>query len=107
MTFTGTNGALWLDQPSTFTGRVSGFGSQDVIDLTGIAYNAQTTLAYTANSTSTGGTLSVKDGAESAKVVLLGSYMASSFATASDNHGGTLIVVEPSSSSQLASPAHA
>ena len=28
VTFTGTNGALWLDQPSTFTGKVSGFGQK-------------------------------------------------------------------------------
>ena len=107
MTFTGTNGALWLDQPSTFTGKVSGFGAQNVIDLTGIAFNAQTTLGYSANSNKTGGTLSITDGALSAKIALLGNYMASSFAIGSDHHGGTLIIAEASSSSQLASPTQA
>ena len=89
VTFTGTSGALWLDQPSTFTGKVSGFGAQNVIDLTGIAFNAQTTLGYSANSSQTGGTLSITDGALSAKIALLGNYMASSFAIGSDHHGGT------------------
>ena len=83
---------LWLDQPSTFTGTVSGFGAQDGIDLPGIAFDAQTTLGYSPNSNGTGGTLSVTDGAQSAKIALLGNYMASSFALASDNHGGTMVV---------------
>ena len=30
VTFTGTNGTLWLDQPSTFTGKVSGLGRRTV-----------------------------------------------------------------------------
>ena len=107
VTFTGTNGALWLDQPSTFTGKVSGFGSQNVIDLSGIAFDAQTTLGYSPNSSNTGGTLSLSDGVHSAKIALLGNYMASSFVTASDNHGGTMVVAEASSSSPLANPQHA
>jgi hypothetical protein len=107
VTFTGTTGALWLDQPSTFTGKVSGFGAQNVIDLSGIPFNAQTTLGYSANSNKTGGTLSITDGALSAKIALLGNYMASSFAVASDNHGGTMVVAEASSSSLLANPHHA
>ena len=45
-TFTGTNGNLRVDQPSMFTGRVSGLGAQNAIDLAGIAFDAQTTLGY-------------------------------------------------------------
>jgi hypothetical protein len=107
VTFTGTTGALWLDQPSTFTGKVSGFGTQNLIDLTGIAFNAQTTLGYSPNSNNTGGTLSLTDGVHSAKIALLGSYMASSFVTEGDNHGGTMVVAEVNSSSLLANPHHA
>ena len=68
VTFTGTNGILWLDQRSTFTGEVSGFGAQNAIDLPGIAFDAQTSLGYSPNSNGTGGTLSLTDGAHSAKV---------------------------------------
>jgi hypothetical protein len=35
--------------------------------------------------------LSVKDGTHIAKIALLGNYMATSFVTATDGHGGTLI----------------
>jgi hypothetical protein len=94
--FTGTTGALWLEQPTTFTGTVSGFGAQNVIDLPGIAFDAQTTLGYLPNSNGTGGTLSVTEGTLSAKIALLGNYMASSFVMESDNHGGTMVVAETS-----------
>ena len=58
VTFSGTTGTLWLDQPATFTGKVSGFGAQNAIDLPGIAFGGQTTLGYSPNSNNTGGTLS-------------------------------------------------
>ena len=110
VTFTGTTGSLWLDQPSTFSGTVSGFGAQNTIDLPGIAFNTQTTLGYSPNSNNAGGTLSVSDGSLNAKIALLGNYMASSFAVESDNHGGTMVVAEALQSgtqSLLANPQHA
>jgi hypothetical protein len=61
------------------------------IDLPDIAFGAQTTLAYAENSTATGGTLTVTDGRHAAAVALLGNYMAGSFVTAADGHGGTLV----------------
>jgi Big-like domain-containing protein len=96
VSFAGSTGTLWLDQPSTFTGTVSGFNGQDVIDLPGIAFGANTTLGYLPNSNQTGGTLSLSDGTLSAKIALLGNYMASSFVTESDDHGGTMVVAEAS-----------
>ena len=102
MTFSGTTGTLWLEQPATFTGKVSGFGAQDVIDLPGVAFDAQTTLGYSPNSNGTGGTLSVTDGTHSANIALLGNYMASSFVMESDNHGGTMVVAEASQTSNQA-----
>ena len=39
--------------------------------------------------------LNVSDGIHSAHIPLLGNYMASSFATASDGHGGTLVTEAP------------
>ena len=49
------------------------------------------TLGYSVNSGNTGGTLSVSDGTHTANLALLGSYMASNFAMASDGHGGTAV----------------
>jgi hypothetical protein len=99
VTFAGSAGTLWLDQPSTFTGKVSGFGARDVIDLPGIAFGADTTLGYLPNSKQTGGTLSITNGTHSANIALLGNYMASSFVMESDNHGGTMVVAEASQTS--------
>ena len=89
--FTGTTGKVVLDQPSTFTGSVTGFGAQNAIDLINIGLDANTTLGFSENKGGTGGTLTVMNGTRTAAVALLGNYMASSFATASDGHGGTLI----------------
>ena len=96
--FTGTNGTLRLDQPSTFTGKVSGLGAQNAIDLPGIAFDAQTTLGYSPNTNGTGRTLSLTDGIYSAKIALLGNYIASNFTLASDSHGGTTVVAEATQS---------
>ena len=115
VTFSGPTGTLVLGSSSTsggqssnFTGTVSGFGAQDVIDLPSIAFDAQTTLGYLAASNQTGGTLSLTDGAQSAKIALLGNYMASSFAVASDNHGGTMVTEASQASNQslLTNPQH-
>jgi hypothetical protein len=91
VTFAGPTGTLWLDRPSTFTGKVADFGAQESIDLAGIPFGAHTTLGYSENSSDTGGILSVKNGTHIAKLALLGNYMAASFVTASDGYGGTLI----------------
>ena len=88
---------------------MSGFGAQDVIDLPGIAFDAQTTLGYSSNSNGMGGTLSLTDGTHGAKIALLGNYIASSFALASDRQGGTMVVAEapePGNQSLLTHPQH-
>jgi hypothetical protein len=64
---------------------------QQGIDLPNIAFGAQTTLAYAPNSAGTGGTLALSDGRHTASIALLGNYMAGSFVTAADGHGGTLV----------------
>jgi hypothetical protein len=46
---------------------------------------------YTPNNGNSGGVLTVSDGVHTADIALLGQYAASSFVTASDGHGGTLI----------------
>ena len=55
------------------------------------SFGAQTTLAYSKNAAGTGGALRVGDGRHAATVALLGNYMAGSFVTAADGHGGTLV----------------
>jgi hypothetical protein len=107
VSFTGSSGKLVLDQPATFTGAVKGFGAQNGIDLSQIAFGGNNlTLGYAENTSGTGGTLSVGDGVHSANVALLGNYMASSFVTAADGHGGTLITEasQTSAQPQLAHP---
>jgi hypothetical protein len=61
------------------------------IDLPDIAFGAQTTLAYAEDAAGNGGTLTVTDGRHTAAIALLGDYMAGSFVTAADGHGGTLV----------------
>ncbi|MCC8980641.1 hypothetical protein, partial [Bradyrhizobium acaciae] len=47
--------------------------------------------SFSANSSGTGGTLSVSDGTHMAQIALLGQYAANSFVATGDGHGGTLI----------------
>jgi hypothetical protein len=89
VTFAGPTGTLRLDESWGFTGKVANFRGQDSIDLADVAFGAETTLGYAGNGT--GGTLKAGDGIHSARIAPLGTYMASSFAAASDGHGGTLI----------------
>jgi fibronectin-binding autotransporter adhesin len=95
VTFTGSSGKLVLDQPDTFTGTVAGFAAQDGIDLSQIAFGANTTLGYAENAGHTGGTLTVTDGTHTAAIALLGNYMASTLVAGADGHGGTLVTEGP------------
>jgi hypothetical protein len=94
VTFAGAAGTLQLDSPLSFSGKVADFGGQDQIDLVDVAFGAHTTLGFAENGT-TGGELKVSDGIHAANIALLGNYMASTFAIASDGHGGTLITDVP------------
>ena len=101
-------GTLQLDQPATFAGTLAGFGTMDGIDLPGIGFGATTTLAFSENNSRTGGTLTVTDGTHTAKIALLGNYLASSWTTQTDGHGGTLVIDPPATSQQalLTGPHH-
>jgi hypothetical protein len=100
-------GTIELDASSQFTGKLSGFAGQDVIDLFDIGFGANTTLGYSADKGNTGGTLSVGDGAHIADIALLGQYMASQFAVSSDGHGGTLVTDPPPAQQQFMAQPHA
>jgi hypothetical protein len=91
VTFAAATGTLALDNSSSFSGQISGFGGGDQIDLSDIFFGASTTLAYSARGNDLGTTLTVSDGTDTANLVLFGQYLASDFAISSDGHGGTLI----------------
>ena len=106
----GNAGQLVLDKPAAYSGTISGFQAQDSIDLLGFSFDPNTTtLGYLPNSNQTGGTLSVTNGSQSASIALLGSYLASSFVTVGDGHGGSSVVAETSqggNQSMLTNPQH-
>jgi hypothetical protein len=97
-----------LELDTADQGTVTFAGPQGTLqlDLAAIGFGANTTLGYAANNSNTGGTLTVSDGTHTASIALLGQYMAASFATASDGHGGTLISDPPVAATQtlLAQP---
>jgi hypothetical protein len=107
-TFAGNSGTLALDDATAFSGKISGFGARDRIDLADIGFGANSTLGYAANG-GNGGTLAVSDGSHTANLALLGNYMASTFVAASDGHGGTLIAEASQTAQQplLTAPQHA
>jgi hypothetical protein len=84
--FTTTKGTVALGDAGAFSGTVEGFAGADAIDLLGsavigLAYNATTDILTASGS---GGTI--------ATLHFSGSYTTSSFAFASDGHGGTNIL---------------
>ncbi len=89
----GADGTLKLDAAQSFTGKVSGLGLGDTLDLANVAFGPNTTVGY--SGTAAGGTLTVTSGSQTANIVLLGNYMASTFTLGSDGHGGTTVVDPP------------
>ena len=89
--FAGKTGTLQLDNSQHFGGQISGFGGQDVLGLIDMPFSANMTLGYAANVDKSGGSLNINDGAHFAQLAVLGNYMATSFVTSSNGHGGTLI----------------
>jgi hypothetical protein len=101
-----TAGMLRLDLSAAgaFDGTIAGFTGYDKIDLADIA-GARATVAYAANGVGTGGTLTVSDGTHTASLALLGQYAAAGhFATAADEHGGTLLTLSDPSENHLLAP---
>ena len=109
VTFAASTGTLQLDSSSSFAGTVAGLADQDRLDLRDINFASVHIPTYSGNTS--GGTLTVTDGTHSANIALLGNYLASSFVTSSDGHGGTNIVDPVLSSANqhlaLTQPQHA
>jgi hypothetical protein len=89
-TFAGDNGTLKLDDSAEFSGTIAGLTSTDTLDLADM--DPAKVQPPTFNGNSSGGTLSVSDGTHSANIALLGNYLASTFTTSSDGHGGTSVI---------------
>jgi hypothetical protein len=89
---------LTLDNPSGFTGSISGFSGNgtlagsDQIDLKGIDYNSS---SFSEHFDSASGTLSVSDGTTTAALHFNGSYVSANFDFVSDGDGGTILYDPP------------
>ena len=68
VTFTGTTGTLKVDDSLAFTGQISGLTGSDALDLADVSYGANTTATFLGNTT--GGTLTVTDGTQTANIAL-------------------------------------
>ena len=118
---TGTGGVLTVTSGGTanvvakidFTGHYAtsnfhleddGSGHVKIVDPStnepqpGIAYGAATTLGYSESGVQTGGFAMASN--DAAAIVLLGNYMAASFATAADGHAGQLTTVRAQTASE-------
>ena len=92
--FAGTAGTLLLEQPSSFSGKISGpsptvlLDASDIIDLKG--FDAADTTATPGSYVSGTTTLTVHDSSDDATIslVLVGNYSTSTWTVTNDNNGG-------------------
>jgi autotransporter passenger strand-loop-strand repeat protein len=89
--FGGAGGDLALYNLPSFAAQIGGFGASDKFDLGGFAYGAGETRSFTEAASHASGTLKVVDGAKSASLTLLGSYVSGDFALSTDGAGGTFV----------------
>jgi autotransporter passenger strand-loop-strand repeat protein len=93
-----SGGMLQVDSGGHVSGTISGFHLGDEIDLRGLAFSSSgSTLTWkqTTTGANASGTLTIKEGASSTTLTLVGSYSTSNFSATSDGHGGTLITDPP------------
>ena len=88
--FLGSTGILKLDNSVNMASQISGFSSSDLIDFADINFVDSNQATF--SGTTAGGELRVSDGIHTATLALLGQYLASTFVSSSDGHGGTLVV---------------
>jgi hypothetical protein len=84
-------GLILFDHSVDFTGTISGFDSDDRIELCDIDWTLETSLSYAANADGSGGVLTISDGTDTAHLEFVGSYNGEGFTLGSDGHGGTLL----------------
>jgi len=94
--FATSGGELVLDDAPAFSGTIAGMhDASEHVDLGGFAYSSTEKVSWTEAGNKTSGVLSITDGAKTAKLSLVGSYVTSNFVLSSDGAGGTLVVDPP------------
>jgi hypothetical protein len=88
------------DSQAQLFGADSRLSAGDALDLSGIAFGANTTLGYSPNGSGIGGTLSVSDGTHIATIALFGQYAAAGFQLSSDQNHGALVTYSSSQVSE-------
>ena len=91
--FAGATGTLKLDDAVAFTGQVSGLTGSDALDLADVSYGPNTKATFSGNPS--GGTLTVSNGTETARIALVGDYLKSGWTLSNDGNGGTVVVDPP------------
>jgi hypothetical protein len=91
--FLSPTATLEVETTGAFGATILGFAQGNTIDAASISQGAATLLNFT--QAGNGGTLSISDGTHSAQFALIGSYTTAAFHIASDNHGGTSIMLQP------------
>jgi hypothetical protein len=100
----GISGTLVLDNPTGYTGQISGFTgtsatTSDAIDLKGLAFDSAMQWVYTENSAGTGGELTISEGSSVVDTInFAGNYTTANFTVQSDGSGGTLVTDPPAGS---------
>ncbi len=89
--FTGVSGVLDLGQSRNFVGAISNFaaGGRDVLDLGDIEFVNAGEATFSGDTS--GGTLTVMDGTNTASIRLIGNYLGDTFVAASDGQGGVTV----------------
>ena len=83
-----STGELVLDQAPSFSGKISGLGTTQSIDLTDINFAAGVKISYSSNNrNNTSGVLTVTDGTNTAHLQMVGTYTLANFKVASDGSG--------------------
>jgi hypothetical protein len=97
--FTTAGGILELADATTYTGTITGFAKTSItsLDLTDIAFTGAT-VSY--SGTTTSGVLTVKSGAETAKINLTGNYTTSTFTLGKDAGSGTIVTDPPAAATK-------
>jgi hypothetical protein len=89
-------GRLTLEHPAYFTGTISGFSSDDQIDLANINYATASLYNVTYNASTDITTLVITDGTSANTLQFVGNYTVhTAWHVASDSHGGTLLTDSP------------
>ena len=88
--FTGSTGTLELQDAQAFSGKIVGLAGADTIDLADLSFSSSTEATFLG--TATGGTLTITNGTQTAKIALTGDYLSSTWTLSSDGANGTDVV---------------